>query len=40
VSEASAKSAGSARGAFYRWARLLHGWLSAAAFLALLFFAA
>lgn len=39
MSDANRKSGGSARGAFYRVSRMLHGYLSAAAFLALLFFA-
>ena len=38
--EARAKAAGFDRGAFYRLARMLHGYLSAFAFLALMFFAA
>lgn len=38
MSETNGK-AGNGRGAFYRTARMLHGYLSAAAFLALLFFA-
>ena len=40
MSEAVAKPVVNSRGAFYRLCRMLHGYLSAAAFLALLFFAA
>jgi len=40
VSDAEAKSTLNGRGAFYRFCRMIHGYLSAVAFLALLFFAA
>lgn len=40
MSETGAKSNGNTRGAFYRLMRTLHGYFSAVAFLALLFFAA